>query len=84
MKIKTFLAAVLVVILVVSMLCGCNRQLIDTTYSFERAVVSLPDGTIIDGKVDRWIDYDDGDQIQVKISGKTYLVHSEDIAMISE
>lgn len=65
-------------------LTSCNKQLFDTTYSFDRAIVSLPNGEIIDGRVDSWKDFDDGDQIQVKINGTTYLVHSSDIVLIAE
>ena len=63
--------------------CG-NRQIFDTTYTFDRAIISMPDGTVIEGKVQSWTDYEDGDQMQVKIDGKTYLVHSSDIALIAE
>lgn len=66
-------------------LSGCgNKQIFDTTYTFNRAVISLPDGTVIDGKVESWTDYEDGDQIQVKIDGKTYLVHSSNICLIAD
>lgn len=64
-------------------LVGCNKQIIDTTYSFDKAIINLPNGEIIEGKVDSWKDYE-GDQIQIKIDGKTYLVHAEDIVLISE
>ena len=67
------------------LLSGCgNKQIFDTTYSYERAILSLPNGEVIEGKVQSWTDYEDGDQIQVKIDGKQYLVHSEDIVLISE
>lgn len=66
------------------MLAGCNKQVIDLTYSFDRAIIELPNGEVVDGKVSSWKDYDDGDQIQVKIDGKTYLVHSSDIVLISD
>ena len=39
---------------------------------------------IVKGKVDSWTDYADGDQIQVKINGKVYLVHSANVALIKE
>lgn len=65
-------------------LTGCNKQVIDLTYSYERAIISLPNGEIVDGKVQSWTDYEDGDQIQVKIDGVTYLVHSSQVALISE
>lgn len=59
-----------------------NKDWFDTVYTYDRAVISLPDGTVIDGKIDSWTDYEDGDQLQVKIDGKIYLVHSSDIALI--
>lgn len=80
MKRIIILALSLVMLLV---MVGCNKQLIDMTYSFERAIISLPNGEVIEGKVDSWTDYEDGDQIQVKIDGTTYLVHSSDIVLIS-
>jgi hypothetical protein len=69
--------------LVVS-LTGCNRQLIDTTYRFDKAVIGLPNGDVIEGKVQSWKDYDNSDQIQVKVDGKTYLVHSMNVTLIAE
>lgn len=48
------------------------------------AILALPDGSVISGKIESWKDYDDGDQIQVKIDGTTYLVHSANIALIKE
>ena len=65
-------------------LVGCNRQIFDTTYTFNKAIISLPDGEVINGSVESWKDFEDSDQIQVKIDGKTYLVHSEDVVFIHE
>lgn len=65
-------------------LTGCNKQVVDLTYSYERAIVRLPNGEIVDGKVQSWTDYEDGDQIQVKIDGVTYLIHASQIVLISE
>ena len=47
-------------------------------------ILALPDGSIVSGKIESWKDYDDGDQIQVKIDGTTYLVHSVNIVLIKE
>ena len=73
------LAAILllVVAMMLMFLTGCNRQVIDTTFSYDNAILALPDGSVISGKIESWKDYDDGDQIQVKIDGTTYLVHYE-------
>lgn len=84
MKRKIF-ALIFVIIIIVSLLVGCgNKTLIDTTYSFERAILILPNGEVIEGKIQTWTDYENSDQIQVKIDGETYLVHSSNIVLISE
>jgi hypothetical protein len=79
---KKILAITLISILLAATLSGCNKQIFDTTYSFDKAIISLPNGEIIEGKIDSWTDYEDGDQIQVKINGVTYLVHSSDVVLI--
>lgn len=61
-----------------------NKQLVDMTYRYDRAIIRLPDDTIITGRVESWNDYADGDQIQVRIEGKTYLVHSSMVALIND
>jgi ribosomal protein S1 len=71
------------IVLAVS-LVACNKQVVDLTYSYERAIISLPNGEIVEGKVQSWTDYEDGDQIQVKIDGVTYLLHASQIVLISE
>lgn len=79
---KRLLAVVMAVILAVA-LAGCNYNLVDTTFKFDRAIVSLPDGTVVEGAVESWRDYEDGDQIQVTIDGMTYLAHSANVALIA-
>ena len=66
------------------LLTACNKQMVDLTYSYERAILSLPNGEVVEGKVSSWTDFEDGDQIQVRIDGKTYLVHSSNIVLISD
>ena len=61
-----------------------NKQIFYTTFKFYKAIISLPNGSVVEGKVQSWKDFQDGDQIQVKINGKTYLVHSSNIALINE
>lgn len=76
--------AILITLLMVVTMSGCNKQIFDMTYSFDKAIISLPNGEIVEGKIDSWTDYEDGDQIQVKINGITYLVHSSDVVLIKE
>lgn len=66
-------------------LVGCgNKTVFDTTYTFNKAIIQMPDGENIKGDVQTWNDYDDDDQIQVKIDGVTYLVHSSNVVLIAE
>ena len=78
------LTALVLAFVLVFLIAGCNKQMVDLTYSYERAILSLPNGEVIEGKVSSWTDFEDGDQIQVRIDGKTYLVHSSNIVLISD
>ena len=81
---KKILFTALLILVIIATFAGCNKQLFDTTYKFDKAIISLPNGETIEGKIDSWKDYEDGDQIQVVINGNTYLVHSSNIVMINE
>lgn len=81
---KKILALIMVLVFMVTILAGCNKQLFDTTYKFDKAIIYLPNGEIVEGEIDSWTDYEDGDQIQVKIDGVTYLVHSSNVVLIKE
>lgn len=82
MKIKRIIFALVLLTMVVG-LCGCNMQIADTTWKFDRAVVRLADNRVIDGPVQSWLDFDGSDMIQVKIDGVTYLTHSSNVVLIS-
>ena len=73
-----------IILFIYMLLSGCNKQMIDTTYKFDRAIIELRNGTIVEGKVQSWTDFEDSDQIQVKIDGVTYLVHSSNIDLIAD
>ena len=75
---------VLLLMLSIMVLAGCNKQMVDLTYSYEYAIIGLPNGEVVEGRVSSWTDFEDGDQIQVKIDGKTYLVHSSNVVLISD
>jgi hypothetical protein len=82
---KKILITLLIALFMMTTLSGCgNKQIIDLTYTFDKAIISLPNGDIVEGKVEGWTDYEDGDQIQVKIDGATYLVHSSNVVLIKE
>ena len=64
---------------------GCyNKQIFDMTYHYDRAIIYLPNGEIVEGKVSSWTDFEDGDSIQIKIDGKTYLTHLCNVCLIND
>ena len=64
---------------------GCyNKQPFDTTHDYDRAIVYLPNGEIVEGRVSSWTDFSDGDSIQVKINGKMYLTHLCNVCLIDD
>jgi hypothetical protein len=65
-------------------LSGCNVDMVDTVYQFDYAIIELPNGEIVEGEVETWRDYEDGEQLQVKINGKTYLTSSYHCTLIKE
>ena len=82
-RIAMIMVAAVLMVMIFTMV-GCNKQVFDTTHKFDRAIIYLPNGEIIDGEVDSWLDFENSDQIQVKIDGVTYLVHSTNIVLIRE
>jgi hypothetical protein len=90
---KKKLTTILVIVLVLAILIGAgyiftehiyNRTIIDLTDAYDRAIIELPNGQIVEGKVESCTDYTDSDQIQVKVNGKIYLVHSNNVVLIKD
>lgn len=84
MKKRIVALLLLAVVMCVSITACGNKQIFDTTYIFNKAIIELPNGEVVEGEVQSWTDYEDGDQIQVKIKGTTYLVHSSEIVLIAD
>lgn len=85
---KTTAVALIVIIalclIAIILLAGCNMTVVDTTWSFERAIIFLPDSSTIEGEVESWTEYEGSDMIQVKIDDTVYLTHSANVILISE
>ena len=85
---KKFMCMALVIVFLlgatVSAYAFGNQSWFDTTYSFERVQIAMPDGSVIEGKVQSWQDYEDSDVVQVKVGGKVYLTHYMNVVLISE
>ena len=58
-----------------------NKRISLPVYTFDRAIIKLPNGEIVEGEVESWCDYE-GNQLQITIDGKIYLVHSSDAVLI--
>lgn len=62
---------------------GCNYQMVDTAaFKFDYAIIRLANDEIVEGEIESWRDFEDGDSIQVKIDGEMYLVHQTDATLI--
>lgn len=66
-------------------LTGCgNRQLIDMNYNFNKAIIQLQNGEVVEVEVQSWNDYD-GEQLQVtSTDGTVYLTSSYNCTLIKE
>ena len=84
LRLCVILFTFLLIIAVSIILVGCNVQVVDTHWNFDRAIIFLPDGKLIEGKCQSWTDFDEGDMLQVKIDGKTYLTHSSNVILIDD
>ena len=79
---KKIISILLIAVMIVALLCGCgNATMFDTTYYFDRAIVQLPNGEVVEGVLTKWCDYE-SDAIQVTIDGKTYYTHLENVVLI--
>lgn len=87
-KIIIVVAVVLAVVLAVGIIYWemryGNRRLIDTKNRFNRAILQLPNGEVVEGKLSSWLDYADSDVVQVTIGGKTYLTHYSNVVLIDD
>ena len=72
---KKLLALILTLGIIFS-LTGCNYQMIDTKLTYDRAIIELANGEVIEVKVKQWKDYD-GEQLQIITEdGTVYLTSS--------
>ena len=81
---KKIVALLLGITLTISTLTGCsNKDVWDTVYTFDYAIIELPNGEVIEGEVQSWYDYE-GEQLQVEINGVTYLTSSAKCILIAK
>lgn len=79
------LCAIIIIAIAILILCGLtdsNKQVFDFDYTFNEIVCNY-DGDKFELKIDKWTDYE-GEQIQVKSNGKTYLLSANHCYLIGE
>ena len=74
---KKRLVGLLAVLSIGGILAGCgNQDLFDTNYTYDKAIIELANGEVVEVEVKQWCDYD-GEQIQVIAKdGTVYLTSS--------
>ena len=79
--IKRIVLTILTIVLVFS-LCACGNR--DIVRTFDRVIVKLADGSIVEGKCQDWRRYSNNGMVQVKVNDKIYLIHSVNCTLIAE
>lgn len=69
-------------LIIVFLLTGCNKQIVDLKYSFDKAICNY-DGDKLILEIDKWKDYD-GEQLQIISDGKIYLISSNKCYLVKE
>lgn len=85
---KKFMCVILVIVFLISATATTyawgNQAWFDTTYSFDRVQIAMPDGSVVEGRVQSWKDYENSDVVQVKVDGRVYLTHYMNVVLISD
>ncbi len=75
---------IFLIISILLVLCGCNKQIIDLNYKFNKAILLVGD-THITVEVAAWNDWEDSDMVQIVAKdGTTYYTHSTNVILINE
>ena len=70
-----------IIIVIALFVVGCNRQIIDLNYSFNKAVIE----GVGEIEIKSWTDYENSDMIQITgIDGTVYLTHSSNVILKSK
>lgn len=90
MKKKVIIALIIIFVLLIAGFIGYwelthgNRSVVDLSHRFDRAIIGLPNGEVVEGKVTSWLDFSDSDVVQVTVDGKTYLTSYNNICLIND
>lgn len=82
-KIVCKITALAVLAMAMVAFTSCNKDMFDTNYTFDEAIIETGEG-VITVDIKQWTDYEDGDQIQITAKdGTVYLVHSSRVTLIN-
>lgn len=85
---KKRVALIIFLAMILISCAGChNMQSVDMACHYDRAIIYLPNGEIVEGRVSSWTSwtsFGDGGAVQVKIDGKTYLTHICNVCLIDD
>ena len=77
-KFLVFLAAIMVAFSI----SGCNKQIIDLNYKFDKAYIVLGE-EVKEVTIKSWNDYENSDMVQViTTDGDVYLTHSTNVILV--
>ncbi len=86
---KKTIILILTLFTIIVLLSGCmrvgNRTIgLDTKQTFSWGIIQLGNGELIEGPVDVWRDFNEGDEVQITIRGITYLTHYSNAILCSK
>ncbi|MBO7697048.1 MAG: membrane lipoprotein lipid attachment site-containing protein [Methanobrevibacter sp.] len=73
---------IITICLLAFMLTGCNRQIFDLEYTYDKAVCNY-DGNQFELKIDKWSDYE-GEQLQIISNGDIYLISANKCYLVKD
>ena len=81
---KKKILGVLLVAMMMLYMVGCgNMDMLDTNYTYNRAIIDLANGESIEVEVKQWRDYENGEQLQIITpDGTVYLTSSYNCTLI--
>lgn len=73
---KKIIAMILALIMIVCLTACGNMDMFDTNYTYDRAIIKLANGEVVEVDIKQWGDYD-GEQLQIIAKdGTVYLTSS--------
>ena len=74
---KVFIVIALIAAMVM-LLVGCgNKDWFDTQYTYDKAIIELANGEVVEVNIKSWTDYENGEQLQIIAEdGTVYLTNS--------